>query len=102
MKIGLNDWNYQVLMLVQAGIGSISQNFRMISLENDGGEWLIKFYLEDNVQEDLEEIEGMICQYTAYQDEELKCRYEIIVGSGVLPRSGSVRLVYRRREVSDS
>lgn len=95
----LEEWNYQELMLVQALAGAISCNFRMITIFREGEEWVISFYLESEDDEDVEEIEDVICQYDAYQDSTLRCRSEIIVGRGELPRiSDKGRVVFRRRE----
>ena len=95
----LDEWNFQVLMLVQALVGAISANFRMVALLWDGDEWLLRFYVEENVEDDVEEVENIVCQYTAYQDSSLKCRSELIVGSERLPGVTEVgRVVYRRRE----
>ena len=86
-------------MLVQALVGAISANFRMVALLWDGDEWLLRFYVEENVEDDVEEVENIVCQYTAYQDSSLKCRSELIVGSERLPGVTEVgRVVYRRRE----
>lgn len=88
-----------MLMLVQALVGAISANFRMVALLWDGDEWLLRFYVEENVEDDVEEVENIVCQYTAYQDSSLKCRSELIVGSERLPGVTEVgRVVYRRRE----
>lgn len=95
----LDAWNFQVLMLVQALIGAVSHNFRMVALYLDEDEWVVKFFLEKNLEEDLEEIEDIFCQYTAYQDHSLKCRHEVIIGQQSLPGFSEVgRVVYRRRE----
>ena len=100
---GLEEWNYQVLMLVPALVGAISSNFRMIALLWHGDEWVLKFYLEENIEEDAEEIEDVVCQYTAYQDSSLRCRSELIVGSENLPGLSEVgRVVYRRKEPASS
>ncbi|MNT87082.1 hypothetical protein D3C72_2274490 [compost metagenome] len=96
----LEDWNYQVLMLVQSMVGAISPNFRMITLLREDEEWVIRFYLETNDEDDIEEIEEIMCQYGAYQTEALKCRSETVVGVGKLPSvSGVGRVVFRRREL---
>lgn len=98
-KPSLEKWNFQVLMLGQALIGAVSSNFRMVALQWDEGEWILKFYLERHVEEDIEEIEDVVCQYTAYQNASLRCRSELIVGSERLPGLSEVgRVVYRRRE----
>ena len=86
-------------MLVQALVGAISCNFRMVALFREGEEWVIRFYLETKNDEDAEEIEDVICQYDAYQDSTLRCRWETVVGRGKLPRVSEVgRIVFRRRE----
>ncbi|MBN7870580.1 hypothetical protein J0M44_29570 [Pseudomonas aeruginosa] len=99
VDLSLDEWNFQVLMLVQALIGAISANFRMVTLCYEDAEWVIRFYLERDIEEDVEEIEDLVCQYTAYQGVDLKCRYEIVVGGQSLPAFSDVgRVVYRRRE----
>lgn len=95
----LEEWNFQVLMLTQSLVGAISGNFRMIQLLWEGDEWILKFYLEEDIEEDVEEVEDIVCQYTAYQGGGLKCRSELIVGSEGLPSlSKAGRVVFRRRE----
>lgn len=38
MGESLKRWNYQVLMLVQALVGAISPNFRMVAISLEDGE----------------------------------------------------------------
>lgn len=98
----LEEWNFQVLMLNQALVGAISANFRMVVLLWSDDEWTLRFYLEENIEEDVEEIEDIVCQYTAYQDSRLRCRSELMVGLDRLPGlSEGGRVVYRRREPID-
>lgn len=98
----LEEWNFQVLMLTQALVGAVSANFRMVALLWDYDEWVLKFYLEESNEEDADEIEDVICQYTAYQSSSLSCRSELIVGRERLPGLSDVgRVVYRRRECFD-
>lgn len=95
----LNSWNHQVLMLVQAMLGAVTPNFRMVVLSREGEEWVISFYFEKDVEGDIEEVEDIICQYTAYQGSSLKCRREVIVSREKLPGlSEADRVVYRRKE----
>lgn len=95
----LEEWNYQELMLVQALLGAISCNFRMIALFWEEGGWVIRFYLGSESDEDSAEIEDVICQYDAYQESALKIRSETIIGGGKLPLVSEVgRIVFRRRE----
>ncbi|NBF09197.1 hypothetical protein [Pseudomonas sp. Fl4BN1] len=95
----LKAWNFQVLMLVQAMLGAITPNFRMVVLSREGDVWVIRFYLERCVEDDVDEIEDIICQYTAYQSSDLKCKSEVLVSNVRLPSlSGADRVVYRRKE----
>ncbi|MGR3890395.1 hypothetical protein [Pseudomonas sp. 1152_12] len=95
----LKTWNFQVLMLVQAMLGAVTPNFRMVVLSCEDDVWLIRFYLEENIEDDIGEVEDIICQYTAYQDSNLKCKSEILVGNEDLPSlSEAERVVYRRKE----
>jgi hypothetical protein len=65
----------------------------------ENSELVLSFYLERELDEDVEEVEDIVCQYTAYQDFNLRCRYEIIFGAQSLPGFSDVgRVVYRRRE----
>ncbi|OQR32239.1 hypothetical protein BWR15_20265 [Pseudomonas sp. T] len=98
-RFSLSEWNFQMLMLVQALVGAVSSNFRMVSLSCDDAGWILSFYLEKDLEDDVEEIEDVVCQYTAYQDSNLKCRYEVVIGDQSLPvLAESERVVYRRRE----
>ncbi|MDA7021886.1 hypothetical protein ACQKDL_17895 [Pseudomonas bubulae] len=95
----LKAWNFQVLMLVQAMLGAVTPNFRMVVLSCEDDVWLIRFYLEENIDDDIGEVEDIICQYTAYQGSDLKCRSEIFVCNEDLPSlSEAERVVYRRKE----
>ncbi|WP_440466745.1 hypothetical protein ACKI1H_25695 [Pseudomonas sp. YH-1] len=99
LDLSLEEWNFQVVILVQALVGAISENFRMVALCYNEPDWILSFYLEKYVDEDLEEIEDIVCQYTAYQDATLKCKHEVIIGAQGLPAFSDVgRVVYRRRE----
>lgn len=95
----LNVWNFQVLMLVQAMLGAVTPNFRMVVLSYEDDVWVIRFYLEEKIEDDIGEVEDIICQYTAYQNSDLKCTSEILVGNEDLPSlSEAERVVYRRKE----
>ena len=59
-KVSLDEWNYQYMMLTQSLIGSISSNFRLVSLKREDGSWKILFILECNDEQDMEEIEDEI------------------------------------------
>lgn len=56
------------------------------------------FYFEKDVGDDIEEVEGIICQYTAYQDYNFRCRREVIISKEKRPGlSDADRVVYRRK-----
>ena len=63
----LQDWNFQALMVVQAMVGMLSPNFRRITLDHDGCQWLITFVLEREDAEDREEIEDFETEWDALQ-----------------------------------
>ncbi|WP_213883107.1 hypothetical protein [Pseudomonas mosselii] len=60
MGESLKRWNYQVLMLVQALVGAISPNFRMVAISLEDGEWVTRFYLEEYDEEDIDEVEEVM------------------------------------------
>ncbi|MEE4755463.1 hypothetical protein V2K52_00030 [Pseudomonas alliivorans] len=43
----LKAWNFQVLMLVQAMLGAVTPNFRMVVLSCEDDVWVIRFYFEE-------------------------------------------------------
>ena len=98
-KLELQAWNYQVLMLSQALQGAISPNFRKVSLGHDGRRWLLRFVLQQNYSEDLEEIEDIVSQFEAFQNEQISLSVEVeITADSSLPDVSPDRVVFRRRE----
>lgn len=98
-SLSSDDWNFQTLMLVQALVGAISPNFRLVTLCYEIDEWVLNFYLERNDDKDIEEIDDVFFQFTAYQNGPLPCRYEVIIGKEKLPGFSDVgRVVFRMRE----
>ena len=55
--------NGQVLAFVQALLGCISQNMRVISLVPQGKGAVLRFLLEEDSAEDREEIEDIVSEY---------------------------------------
>lgn len=99
------DWegrNFQALMLNQAMLGAITPNFRMVVLSRKDDEWVIKFFLEADVQDDCDEVEDIMCQFSAYQDFDLKYKWEVLIGNEALPKiSQDEMMVFRRKEYFD-
>lgn len=93
-------WAVQTLRLVQAMLGAVSPNFRMVAIAHDGHRWKLMFVLEEDRVEDRQEIEDIAVEFEALQEKPIA--YEVTVS--VVTRQiewppQSVRVVYRRREV---
>lgn len=92
-------WVVQTLRLIQALLGAVSENFRMVCLSHDGSAWQLIFVLNDDNAEDREEIEDVGCEFEALQD--LPIEFSVEVNVTHLPLEWPkepVRVVYRRRE----
>lgn len=111
VSLSLDDWNWAVLMLVQAMIGAISSNFRMIELAFEEGRWLVRVTLETDKEEDREEVEEICDRMSIYlmdvQDRISKAAdaavdFEILISQGLIILSPELepRVVFRRREPS--
>jgi len=91
--------NCQVLNLVQAMLGSISENFRFVFIDSSDSFVRIKFILDKKNEEDVEEIEDIVFEFEALQDKSIDVDYEVIFDSRPLSEIGfSGRMVYSRRE----
>lgn len=106
---GLNDWVWVEVMLVQALIGAISDNFRQVALCYKDNRWSVEVVLGNENDEDREEISDIVDQFGAYL-EDIKGRLsgaaytraisQIQVSKAALSfvQSESQRLVFRRKE----
>lgn len=95
----LNDWNFQALAVVQAAQGMVSSNFRRISLEYEGGQWLITFVLEREDAEDREEISDFEAEWDALQSRCEPREIRTFVTSAEMPDLlPMARILYQRRE----
>lgn len=98
--ISIEIWNEQIVKLMQAMLGAISPNFRMITVENEQDVFVLRFYLEEQNSEDFKEIDEIVFEFVALQDNgKFECKQEIIVINDRLdwPKFPT-RVVYRRRE----
>jgi hypothetical protein len=95
----LEQWNLFTLSLVQAMVGAVSPNFRMVAVSNTAGVWHLLFVLETEDEEDREEIADIATEVEAMQDTGIRYEVEIRVTSEPiqLPEPPA-RVVYRRRE----
>ncbi|MBD9359690.1 hypothetical protein [Methylomonas fluvii] len=62
----LDEENKIVVMLVQALLGSVSPNFRMVSISFKNPVWKLQFVLEDDNEIDREEIEDIITDFDVF------------------------------------
>lgn len=96
----LNEWNVQTLRLVQALLGSISLNFRMVTLGRRGRSWSIEIVLEKESARDREEIEEIITDFDVQQCRDLEREVDVIINQNQISwPEPPTRVVYRRREV---
>lgn len=92
-------WNLFTLWLVQAMVGAVSPNFRMVAVSNTAGVWQLLFILETEDEEDREEIADIATEVEAMQDTGIRYELEIRVTSEPLQLPAlPTRVVYRRRE----
>jgi hypothetical protein len=95
--------NYQVVSFVQASLGSISANVRVIHLQCKGEEVNLHFVLERESAEDREEIEGVVAELSALQDTNTPIVTHVQISTAPLhsiPHIG--RPVFMRREGNES
>lgn len=102
MKSEISDavWVSQTLRLVQALLGAISENFRMVAISCDGNVWHLLFILAEERADDREEIADVGYDFEALQDAPIPYEIEVAVTDGTIAwPDSSVRVVYRRREI---
>ncbi len=77
----LTEENLQVLRLTQAMVGAITANFRRVSMEVSPLGVLVRFLLEKESAEDREEIEDILFEFEALQEQAIELDVEIQVDS---------------------
>jgi ribosome maturation factor RimP len=99
MAVSFEELNRQTVILVQAMLGAISSNFRMVSIRNENGVWILRFYLEREDTDDIEEMDDIEFEFSALQDDDLEVRKEVIITDKDIdwPEHPTV-VVYKRRE----
>jgi hypothetical protein len=89
-----------VLRLVQALLGAVSANFRMVALSRNGDIWKLSFVLESEDAADREEINDIVSEFDALQDHFVEHEVEIVVSAQPIPwPEPPARVIFRRREV---
>jgi hypothetical protein len=97
--ISLELWNQCTLALVQALLGAVSPNFRMVTLSHAGGTWRIHFVLEHESNSDSEEIEDVAAEFDALQSSPIRYEVETTVSAGTLAwPAAPTRVVFRRKD----
>lgn len=102
----LDRLRYQALNLIQAMLGAISANFRMVSISLTEKGINLLFILEHESQQDREEIEDITSEFEALQSQGIEYEVETIISDEDIKLSKafeatlgrSSMIVYRRRE----
>lgn len=100
-EISLEVMNRQVLSLMQALLGAISPNFRMVMLEYNNEVWRLLFILEQDKPDDRAEIDDISTEFEALQEKGIEYEVIIDITDKDIPwptHSFTKRVVYRRRE----
>lgn len=96
----MTELQYQALALVQALIGVISPNFRMVWV---GIEDIVKIniILEAENEEDFDEIEDLRSEFEALQEKSIEYEIKTSINRGelVYPDISKSVIVFKRREV---
>lgn len=93
------DENQQVLNIVQAMLGSITENFRAVFLNCHDTGVVITFILQRDNVEDREEIDDILFEFEALQLSGIHVDFKVIVDSKHLAEIEiSGRMVFGRKE----
>ncbi|TWB60511.1 hypothetical protein [Nitrospirillum viridazoti] len=95
----LQEWNLQTITLMQALIGAISANFRMVTLDWSEDTWIISIYLERDDPQDREEAEDVGFEFDALQLRNMKSAIKTYISpeNPIFPKPPT-RVVFKRRE----
>ena len=105
----LEEWNWHVLMLGQALIGAVSENFRMVSLRFAVDFWEVivvlksQDVLDEDVIMDIADdtsifLEDVRDQLSANAMKRIETRTHISTKTLVVENSETVRVVFKKRE----
>ena len=95
----LDEWNGAVISLVQAMIGAVSANFRMVALERADRSWRVRYWLQADDAVDREEIEDIDFEFANFMND-APTSFEITIAGDevLLLPDPPARTVFRRRE----
>ena len=89
----------QALILMQALLGVISPNFRMVSIYESNKKIIINIVLEEYLVDDMEEIDDFISEFEALQPFQTDFDIRVEASSAAINwPDGSTIVVYRRKE----
>ena len=92
----------QILILVQALLGVITPNYRMVKLRVKGVKIYIVVTLEFDDDDDLEEIEDLGTEFEILQESKIKYEINTEIRSDVLQwPDDNWRVIYRRKEIGE-
>lgn len=92
--------NVLLANMVEAMLGAISPNFRVVSFELSNDDIRLYFLLEHENQEDREEIDDIVAKFEGLQPMRVNLRVSTDVSLGPLTDVQlSGRIVYMRREL---
>jgi len=102
-RLTLAEENMITVMLLQALVGAVSANIRMITLSLEAPVWKLQFVLESESTEDREEIEDIAGEFDglllALDRRELRFEVETLVSTERLGcPEPPARVVFKRKE----
>jgi len=89
--------NQYILDLLQAMIGSISNNFRASWIKVKDGNLEVFFLLEEDNQKDREEIEEIIFEFEALQDKVVDVTSHIIINEKKWSPPPETRIIFAKK-----
>ncbi len=96
----LDNLQKQSLILMQSLLGVISNNFRMVFIENRHSNVIITIILEDENMDDFEEIEDLKSEFEALQETAIDYEFVIKITHDDLPWPDKNSIVvFRRKEL---
>jgi hypothetical protein len=99
---GYDEWNSTMIALIEALLGSISPNFRMVTLDAIDQKWKVTFVLERDDASDREAIQEVMDAFEIIREIRRPVLSEIVITRMPLPRlergAGDRATMYRRRE----
>jgi len=67
-----DDWHLHMLCLINACLGQLSNNFRLVSLKLTKKNWLVQIVLEQKKQDDIEAVEQIFEDYCLCVEESIQ------------------------------